>query len=186
MSEEVVTDGLEESPEVADEAPEVTPEPDELTTYKKRLAGKDRALTEAQRKAKALEEELSSLRRWKAEKEEADMTEVERLAKRAEAAEAEAAKARAEAMREKLARKYPLALELFDEEEPLPSETTLAALNERLVAKQSDAEPAPEPRIDPNNPRKGGRPRGDSRTADDILRQIDEQFAGVSFAEGDY
>jgi chromosome segregation ATPase len=124
----------------------------EATEYKNRFAGSQRKLTETLAEKARLEAEAESLRQWKAEKEKADMSEVERLQAERDEARAEAEAARSEAQRATLARTYPLAVEFYGDD-ALPSEERLAALNERL-AKTGEETEAPEPPIDPNNPRK--------------------------------
>lgn len=143
----------------------------EATEYKNRFAGSQRKLTETLNAKKALEQEIESLRQFKAQAERASMTEVERLKAEAEDARREAAAARAEAQRERLARTYPLAVEFYGDD-PLPSEEKLATLNEKLTAKSEDAETAPEPRIDPNLPRRAA-PRNAEPSLDDLKGQIE-------------
>lgn len=136
------------------------------TTWKKRLAGKDQALTAAQRARDEALAQIEELNRWKAERENADLTEYERAIKERDAAKAEAAAAMAIANRERLARKYPLAVERFDENDPLPSEETLAALQEALAVGPKTEAPPAAPRVDPNNPpRRGGAPAPTSKEA---------------------
>lgn len=127
----------------------------EATEYKNRFAGSQRKLTETLNANRDLEAELESIRRWKAEKEQADMTELERWQAKAAEAERVAQAARAEAQRERLARKFPHAADVLGDN--LPSdEDVLAALEERLSTPAVPAEP--EPRIDPNNPRRVANP----------------------------
>lgn len=165
MTDEVA--GVETTTESseADEAP-TTPAFDEAT-WRKRLAGKDQALTASQQKAAAAEAELAKLRQWKAEKEQADMSEVDRL--RAELAEAQSAasQAQADAQRAALSAKYPLSFEVLGDAAPLDA-VKLAELEARLKG-ESDEEP--EPRIDPNNPRRSAL-RAGPRTIDDIKADI--------------
>lgn len=81
MSEEVVAI-TEESPKAA--APvegavvEATPDVEDVATWKKRLAGKDQALTAAQKALEVVKTESENLKRWKAEQEQANMSEFEK------------------------------------------------------------------------------------------------------------
>lgn len=163
MSENVAVDDEIESPE-AEEAP-TTPSPDELATLKKRLAGKDQAYTKLKAEADALKAEHESLSKWKAEKEYSDLSEIEKLQRKAVEAEERAAAAEARAERIRLNATYPLAVELFGDD-PLPSEERLAALQQRLgSASATGEEGEPEPtHIDPNNPRRV--PRSDRPVRD--------------------
>lgn len=150
-----------ESPTEATEAPEATPASDELATLKKRLAGKDQALTRTAQERDALKAEREALVKWKAEREEADLTEVEKLQRRLAEFEERATKAEQAAERVRLASTYPLAVEAFGDD-PLPSEDRLAVIQERLAAAAATEGDDEEPRIDPNRPRRapatGGKP----------------------------
>ena len=154
MSDTTVADAGEvPSPDapVTPEAP-TTDFAAEATEFKNRFAGSQRKLTETLAEKARLEAEAESLRKWKADKEMADMSEVERLQAERDQARAEADQARSEAQRERLARKFPLAVDFYGDD-ALPSEERLAALNERLAGDGEETEVA-EPPIDPNNPRK--------------------------------
>lgn len=118
---------------------------------RKRYAGVHSALTKTQLERDALKTEAETLRAWKAQQEEADMTEVQKLTKKLTEQEAALAAARSEVQREKLARQFPLAAEQLGDD-AFPSEETLARLEAALKA--GTAEPEQEPYIDPNNPRR--------------------------------
>lgn len=188
MSENVAATDEIESPEgAADEAEQpTTPSAEDLATLKKRLAGKDQAYTKLKAEAEALRLERESLSKWKAEKEQADLTEVERLELRAVAAEKAAAEAEARAERIRLASEYPLAVEAFGDD-PLPSEERLAALQKRLAATSATDEDEEPPRIDPNNPRRpsrGGEKPLDQQTGDEIaenLKKMGNPFKGLGW-----
>lgn len=169
MPDEVVAVEVEdESPEAAPEGEATTTPSFDETTWKKRLAGKDQALTAAQQARKAAEAELEQLRQWKAEKEQADMTEVERLKLERDQAKSEAEQAKAEAQRASLARKFPLTFDLLGDAMPA-DEVRLAEIEARLKADEESDEPAP--RIDPNNPRRTA-PRSGPRTKEDIIAEM--------------
>lgn len=171
MPENVAVPDEIESPEEADEAPDpTTPPTEDVATLKKRLAGKDQALTRIQQERDRLKAEADALARWKAEREEASLTEVEKLQKRLAEFEERATAAERLAERIRLEKSYPLAVDLFGDD-PLPSEERLAALQDRLAATVATGDDeAPEPRIDPNRPRRpvggSGKPLTDKSAAE--------------------
>lgn len=161
---------------VAEETEQPTPGED-VATYKRRLAGKDQALTKTQKERDEYQKELEALRKWKAEREEADLTEVERWQREAERAKKEAEQARAEARKHALARKspdYAEFLETLGDLDPF-SDEAVEAFQEFLSSRIKTPEPEsePEPRIDPNNPRKNpvAKPR-EKRSYDDVLAEL--------------
>lgn len=177
MSENVAVDGeATESPEPTEEP--TTPPAEDVATIKKRLAGKDQALTRITQERDAAASELATLRKWKAEREEADMSEVDKLARRLAEAEARAAQAEANAERVRLERLYPDAVGLFGDD-PLPTEDRLSALQERLASATEPGTPEPkEPRIDPNRPRRAAGGTGKSieeMTVDELTASLREQ-----------
>lgn len=163
MSEVVEVVTPEESPET--ETPEVeaptTPAFDE-TTWRKRLAGKDQALTATQKERDAIKAQLDELAKWKAERENADLSELEKLQRERDALQAERDQAKAEAARVLLAATYPLAAEVLGEDLTKLPEARVAELNGRL-AKEQEGEPD-EPRNDPNSPRRSRNPEPDVTT----------------------
>lgn len=154
----------EDQPQGSPEA-EATPAFDE-TTWKKRLAGKDQALTAAQQERDRLKAERDALSQWKAEQEQANMTELQRTQAERDALKAERDQAKAEATAVRLSAQYPLAAELLGEDLTKFEETRVAEINGRL-AKEQAAESAPEPRVDPNSPRRTpiARPPADDLSA---------------------
>ena len=75
--------------------PAVATAPEEdVATWKKRLAGKDQALTATQKELAAIREEAEQLRKYKAEVEFANMSELEKATTRAKQLEAELKAAR--------------------------------------------------------------------------------------------
>lgn len=174
MSEVVTPDAVDESPDAA-EAP-TTPTVDEAT-WKKRLAGKDQALTAAQKERDELRKQYEDAQRRIAEREQADLSETERLQLRVRELEEAANAAKAEATRERLARKFPLAFDLLGDATPL-DEVRLSEIETRL-AKPSESDDEPEPRIDPNSPRRRtpapvARSREDIRS--DLIASLKAQF----------
>lgn len=130
-----------------------TPEIDEAT-WKRRIAGKDQALTAAQRERDAIKAERDSLAAWKAQTEQANMTELQKLQAERDQLAADAAAARAEALATRLGAQYPLAAELLGGDLSKFDEVRVAEINGRL-AKEAAAEAEPvEPKVDANSPRR--------------------------------
>lgn len=151
MPEVETTDGVESpAAEVEPTEVEATPDAESLTTLKARLAGKDRAYTTLKAEAEQTKALVTELSRWKAEKEAADMTEVERYQAQIAALEAEKQAAVNAAKALQLAKDFPLAHDFLGDDLATLSEAKLAEIEERLKAKSEPAEPT----IDPNNPRR--------------------------------
>lgn len=171
MTEVENDNGVESPDDAADNAADepTTPPPDELSTWKARLAGKDRALSAAKAEVERLKKEADDLSRWKADKEQADMTEVDRLKQQLAALEAAKELAVREAQQAKLAREFPLAFDLLGEASPL-DEGRLAEIEAKLKAK---SEPE-EPRIDPNQPRRtpGTAKASEEKTKEELLDDL--------------
>lgn len=146
-----------------------TPAVDEAT-WKKRVAGKDQALTEAKKQAAALQRERDELSKWKAEREQADMTELDKALARVADLEARAQAAEAAANAARLAREYPLAADLLGDDISLFDATKVAEINGRLAKEQAE-ESEPEPRIDPNNPRRTA-PKAAPSSLEDTKRAL--------------
>lgn len=171
------------APESQDEdaTPEVAAEPatpafDEAT-WKRRIAGKDQALTAAKAEAAAAKAERDALSKWKAEKESADMTELQKLQAERDQLATEAAEARAEAAAIRLGSKYPLAAELLGDDLAKFDEVRVAEINGRL-AQEAESESDPEARIDTNNPRRPApkAPANDLTAAKSALTAVGNPF----------
>lgn len=181
MTDEVAaTEVADESQETEGaETPEApaTPAFDEAT-WKKRLAGKDQALTTAQKERDALKAQLAELSKWKAEKEQADLSEVERLQLQIQNLEKERETAVREAKAVRLAKEYPLAVDLLGDQATSFDEARLAEINARLA---QEAEDESAPRVDPNTPRRNPpRPKSE-RTVDDILDDLRKEAVPVGY-----
>lgn len=175
MPDEVVIGGEGESQDASEaEATDAsaTPVIDE-TTWKKRLAGKDQALTAKQKEAEALKEQNAAYQRKIAEYENASMSELDKLKK--ELAEAQAAKAAAEAsaLRVGLEAKYPLIFALLGDKAPLDDEAWLAERNALL---SKDAGESDEPIVDRNNPR---RPSPATKPENPSAADLEKQLAAM-------
>lgn len=153
-----------------DETPESeAPQIDELARWKARSAGKDRALTEQKKELEQAKKDLALLSKWKAEREQADLSEVDRLNLRIKELEDETAAAKREASLAQLAREFPLAFDLLGEDAPL-DKGRLTEIEDRLKAK---SEPE-EPRIDPNQPRRatGAAKPNEEKTREELLDDL--------------
>ena len=188
MSEVVAVDTAPESQsdeatsaEVAEQA--ATPAFDE-TTWKRRLAGKDQALTATQQERDRIKAELADLSRWKAERENADLTELQKLEKERDALRAEAAQAKAEAAAVRLKAAYPLAADILGDDLTKFDEARVAEINGRLTTEQA-SESEPDARIDTNNPRRAApRPTPqDLGSALDALRAAPRPFVGDEWGD---
>lgn len=166
----------------ADESAEETqPTPGEdVATYKRRLAGKDQALTNTQKERDRLAALVEELTGKVTTYENANMSEIERRDKRIKELEAEAAAARTEAKKHALARKSPLYAEFLDTiaDLDLNSEDAADAFEEFLkskVIKADDDETEQQPKLDPNNPRKSPPAKGvEKMTTDQIKAALGE------------
>jgi hypothetical protein len=165
MAEDVAVTVEETSPESP-----ATDLSTENATLKRKLAtleGQSQALAREKKEKDELLSRLTDAERKIAEKEQADMSEFDRAQARIKTLEKEREEARAEAAHERLARKYPLAVE-FLANETLPSEEKLAELNTRLTPKAEAEEP--EQTRAPGNPQKATQ-LPDNRTRLEIVRE---------------
>jgi hypothetical protein len=91
MAEEVVatTEESQKTAPAQEPVESATNEVEDVATWKKRLAGKDQALTAAKKELESLKSEAENLKRWKAEQEHANMSEFEKAQARLAALESE-------------------------------------------------------------------------------------------------
>jgi predicted RNase H-like nuclease (RuvC/YqgF family) len=158
VADEVVNSAPVQSAEV--ETPEVATVPTEneadVTTWKKRLAGKDQALTATKKELDDLKSRAEELAKWKAEQEQSSMTEFEKAQAKIRELEKKAADAEQAAKEERLAREYPLAHQFLKDTSGLDEVGRAAAL-ENFVRQAAAAttvnESVPSP-VDPNNARR--------------------------------
>jgi len=182
MAEEVVAPIEEQSPvpQVATEQPVVATAPDEdVATWKKRLAGKDQALTATQKELQAIKDEAESLRKWKAEVEFANMSELDKANLRAQQFESELKATREAAEQESLALKHPLYAQFAQEVKGLGAAAQAEAFEKFVnsVAKSDTTDTF----VDVNAPRKST-PAQKTRTADDISKDLES--LGNPFYDG--
>ena len=184
MAEEVVSNVPEQSAEVV--APEVATVPTDVegdvATWKKRLAGKDQALTAAKKELDDIKSKAEELSRWKAEQEQAQMTEFEKAQAKIRELESKAAAAEAAAQEERLAREFPLAYQ-FQKDTSGLDETSRAAALEKFIREASavkeQVETAPTI-VDPNNARRATAApitKPDSKSITEKLKGLGNPFA---------
>ena len=184
VAEEVVNSVADQSAEVV--APEVITVPTEndgdVATWKKRLAGKDQALTAAKKELDEIKSKAEELSRWKAEQEQAQMTEFEKAQAKIRDLESKAAAAEAAAKEERLAREFPLAYQ-FQKDTSGLDETSRAAALEKFIrdasALKEQVETAPAI-VDPNNARRATVAqtiKPDSKSISEKLKNLGNPFA---------
>jgi TolA-binding protein len=184
VAEEVVNSVVDQSAEVV--APEVATVPTEndgdVATWKKRLAGKDQALTAAKKELDDIKSKAEELSRWKAEQEQAQMTEFEKAQAKIRELESKAAAAEQSAKEERLAREFPLAYQ-FNKDTSGLDETSRAAALEKFIrdaaSSKEQVETAPAI-VDPNNARRATAApitKPDSKGISEKLRNLGNPFA---------
>jgi TolA-binding protein len=184
VAEEVVNSVADQSAEVV--APEVATVPTEndgdVATWKKRLAGKDQALTAAKKELDDIKSKAEELSRWKAEQEQAQMTEFEKAQAKIRELESKAAAAEQSAKEERLAREFPLAYQ-FNKDTSGLDETSRAAALEKFIrdaaSSKEQVETAPAI-VDPNNARRATAApttKPDSKSITEKLKGLGNPFA---------
>lgn len=175
MAEEVVAQVEDQSPaQAAEPQPAVATAPDEdVATWKKRLAGKDQALTAAQKELASIREEAEKLRKFKAEVEFANMSELEKATAKAQQLEAELQATREAAERENLARKHPLYAQFAQETQGLNAAAQAEAF-ERFIGNLAKDKTV-DSYVDTNSPRKPAPPAATKKT----IEQIDAELKAL-------
>jgi hypothetical protein len=182
---EVVNSAPVQSDEV--EAPVVATVPTEneadVTTWKKRLAGKDQALTATKKELDEIRSRAEELAKWKAEQEQASMTEFEKAQAKIRELEGKAAAAEQVAKEERLAREYPLAYQFLKDTGGLDEVGKAAALEnfvkQAAAASAATVESEPSP-VDPNNARRATAApteKPNSKSISDALKALGNPFA---------
>ena len=171
MAEEVAAPIVEQSPapEAAIEQPVATAQDEDVATWKKRLAGKDQALTAAQKELSQIREETEQLKKWKAEVEYANMTELEKVNLKAQNLEAELKATREAAERDTLAQKHPLYAQFAEKVQGL-SVSAQAEAFENFVSSVNKEQPK-DTFVDVNAPRKST-PALKQRNAAEVIEDM--------------
>jgi len=184
VADEVVNSAPVQSDEVV--APEVAAVPTDneadVTTWKKRLAGKDQALTATKKELDEIRSKADELAKWKAEQEQASMTEFEKAQAKIRELEQKAAAAEQDAKQERLAREYPLAHQFLKDTSSLDETGKAAALEnffKQAASLQQVPESEPSP-VDPNNARRATAAPTEKPTSNsisDALKALGNPFA---------
>jgi chromosome segregation ATPase len=185
VAEEVVNSSVAESQNASAPVVEnasVTDNEGDITTWKKRLAGKDQALTATKKELDEIKARADELSRWKAEQEQSSMTEIEKAQAKIRDLEQKAATAEQAAKEERLAREYPLAYQFIKDTSGLDEVSRAAALEnfvKQAAAVPATQESAPSP-VDPNNARRetaAPTEKPTSRSISDALKSLGNPFA---------
>ena len=162
MTDEVVNQVAPESQETA------TQDDNDITTWKKRLAGKDQALTSTKKQLDELKAEYEKVQAWKLQMEEASLTEFERAQRKIETLEKELRATREAEAKARLAKEYPTygqwqekVAELTDEDRAREFEALL----------RTGGKPVEE-FVDPNKPAKATPVKAGKRSSEEIVRDI--------------
>jgi len=182
MADEVATLVEEQSPAAPVETPvvEATAPEEDLATWKKRLAGKDQALTATKKELDALKAEAESLKKWKAEVEFANMTELEKANVRAQQLEQELQAARSAAQEEALARKHPTYAKFVAETKGLDAAAQAEAFEKFVESVEKNS--TTDTYVDTNSPRKAAPPAASKRGSTDIAKELES--LGNPFYDG--
>lgn len=138
----------EETPEAATDAS------DDVATWKRRLAGKDQALTAAKKAADEFKSKYEELAQWKASQEEASLSEFERAARKIKQLEDQLADAETKYQQEQLKINYPKYYE-FQQKARNLSESERAAEFENFVKQFVSGEDTVPTPGDANAPKRG-------------------------------
>jgi hypothetical protein len=169
----------EESNATPPEAPEsvasaAPTESESEATWKKRLAGKDSALTSTIRERDAAQQRLRELEEWKAQQERGSLTELERMRLELEDRDRRLVEAEETARSAKMEARFPAAFAATDGK--LLDETALA----KLEAALSRGEPTSAPVVSNSAPKRPGEPPA-PKTSKEIeaeLRAIPNPYQG--------
>jgi len=180
MADEVVTPIEEQSTAPAEQPVAASTSPDEdVATWKKRLAGKDQALTVAKKELEAKASELEDLRKWKAQAELANMSELEKAQLRAQQLEQELTATREQSRRENIAKKHPLYAQFASDTDGLDTEARAEAF-EKFIKSVAN-EKTTDTFVDANAPLRSQSPAPKKRTALDVLEELKQ--AGNPFRD---
>jgi chromosome segregation ATPase len=160
--EEVVNQPVPESQEA------VTQDDNDITTWKKRLAGKDQALTSTKKQLDELKSEYEKVQTWKLQMEEASLTEFERAQRKIETLEKELRATKEAETKARLAQEYPTYVQWQEKVATLTDEDRAREF-EALI--KTGGKPADES-VDPNKPAKATPVAAGKRNASEIVKDI--------------
>jgi DNA repair exonuclease SbcCD ATPase subunit len=143
--------------------------PDEdITTWKKRLAGKDQALTTTKKQYDELKSEFDKVQAWKLQMEEASLSEFERAQRKIQTLEEQLKATRESEQRERLSKEYPTYVKWQQESAQLTDEDRAKAFEELVKAGGGNSAQA---FVDPNRPAREQEAKS-KRTIDDITSEM--------------
>lgn len=160
--EEVVNQPVPESQEAA------TQDDNDITTWKKRLAGKDQALTSTKKQLDELKAEYEKVQTWKLQMEEASLTEFERAQRKIETLEKELRATKEAESKARLAKEYPTYVQWQEKVASLTDEDRAREF-EALI--KTGGKPVEE-FVDPNKPAKATPAKAGKRSSEEIVRDI--------------
>jgi len=160
---EVVLNEQPESQEVA-----ATQDDNDITTWKKRLAGKDQALTATKKQLDEIKSEYEKVQAWKLQMEEASLTEFERAQRKIETLEKELRATKEAESKARLAKEYPTYVQWQEKVAALTDEDRAREF-ESLI--KTGGKPVEE-FVDPNKPAKATTVAAGKRNASEIVKDI--------------
>ena len=160
--EEVVNQNVQESQEAA------TQDDNDITTWKKRLAGKDQALTSTKKQLDELKAEYEKVQTWKLQMEEASLTEFERAQRKIETLEKELRATKEAETKARLAQEYPTYVQWQEKVASLTDEDRAREFEALIKTGGKTAEEF----VDPNKPAKATPVAAGKRNASEIVKDI--------------
>ena len=163
MTDEVVLNDQAQS-----QVDPATDQDNDITTWKKRLAGKDQALTATKKQLDEIKAEYEKVQAWKLQMEEASLTEFERAQRRIATLEQELKATREAEQRERLSKEFPSYVQWVEKSKDLTDEDRAREF-EALM--KTGGAPKQE-FVDPNKPAKEVPSTGKKRSSEDIVKDI--------------
>ena len=160
--EEVVNQPVTESQEA------VTQDDNDITTWKKRLAGKDQALTSTKKQLDELKSEYEKVQTWKLQMEEASLTEFERAQRKIETLEKELRTTKEAESKARLAKEYPSYVQWQEKVAELTDEDRAREFEALIKTGGNTLDES----VDPNKPAKVQATKAGKRSSDEIVRDI--------------
>jgi len=160
--EEVVGQPIPESQET------VTQDDSDITTWKKRLAGKDQALTATKKQLDEVKAEYEKVQTWKIQMEESSLTEFERAQRKIESLEKELRSTRESEAKSRLAKDYPNYVQWQEKAAELTDEDRAREFEAMIATGGKTAEYF----VDPNKPAKATPAAAGKRNASEIVKDI--------------
>jgi len=147
--------------------------------WKKRLAGKDQALTATKKELDDAKRQLDELAKFKAQIEEQSLSEYEKAQLRIKALEDEINSSREQAKRDRLAKEYPLYNQLLQDTAGLDEDSKASAFEKFIADARAASEEETTSIVDPNNPRRSEpkvNTKRDSKSIADEMKSLGNPF----------